>query len=207
MILGYTKGDNVIVVEGPDGSGKTTLVKRIMESKLGSELELMPRAVSKEAKSLTKIDDYIEEELGKGFGMRLYDRFALISSPCYAMLPDRTFTGRMFDPVWLRAHFDKMYQVDPVIIMCLPSLDTVVGNTRIGDDNRVVQEDIEAIYINYLSYWAAQGSTNGTSMMRWDYHNPDQQRLDNLLQWAKGRVDYAANSVEGRIKKWKTDFS
>ena len=70
----------MIVVEGPDGSGKTTLVKRIMDSKLGSELELMPRAVSKDAKSLTKIDDYIEEELGKGFGMRLYDRFALISS-------------------------------------------------------------------------------------------------------------------------------
>ena len=195
----------MIVVEGPDGSGKTTLVKRIMESKLGSELELMPRAVSKDAKSLTKIDDYIEEELGKGFGMRLYDRFALISSPCYAMLPDRTFTGRMFDPVWLRGQNDKLHQVDPVIIMCLPTLDTVVGNTRIGDDNRVVQNDIEAIYINYLSYWASHGSN--TSMMLWDYHNPDQQRLDSLLQWAKGRVEIELNGVERRTKKWKTDFS
>lgn len=194
----------MIIVEGPDGSGKTTLIKRIMESDLGSELELMPRAVSKEAKSLTQIDDYIETELGKKFGMRLYDRFALISSPCYAMLPDRTFAGRMFDPVWLRAQFDKLHQVDPVIIMCLPSLDTVVGNTRIGDDNRVVQEDIEAIYINYLSFWASHGTN--TSMMPWDYHNPDQKRLDNLLRWAKARVDYAANGEERRTLKWKTDL-
>ena len=75
----------MILVEGPDGAGKSTLVERL-ERDWGITRE--PRAVSKEAKALTPLGPYIEEELSKGFGMRLYDRFALeccgISAGCDA---------------------------------------------------------------------------------------------------------------------------
>lgn len=190
----------MIIVEGPDGAGKTTLVQWILEET--PQLELMPRAVSKEARSLTTIDDYIEAELAKGFGNRLYDRFALLSSPCYAMLPNRTFAGRMFDPEWLRAQYHKFLSLNPVIIVCLPSLDTVKKNIKVGDDNRVVQNDIETIYINYLNYLASQ--VKNTSVMQWDYENPNAVRLGNLLKWATGRVEYEATGEERRAQKWKT---
>ena len=196
----------MIVVEGPDGAGKTTLVNRIMEEQtvVGSGLQLMPRAVTKDARSLTAIDDYIETELAKGFGLRLYDRFALLSSPCYAMLPNRTFAGRMFDAEWLRAQYHKLLGIDPVVIVCLPDMETVVANVSRGEDNRVVQSDIETIYINYLNYLASQ--VNNTSVMQWDYRNPNMNRLNNLLNWAKGRVDYEQHGEERRNRKWKTDL-
>jgi GTPase SAR1 family protein len=193
----------MIIVEGPDGAGKTTLVNRIMEEEQASGLQLMPRAVSKQAQSLTQIDDYIEEELAKGFGLRLYDRFALLSSPCYAMLPNRTFAGRMFEAEWLRAQYHRFLTIDPVIIVCLPSLTTVRRNTHTGDDNLVVQKDIETIYINYLTYLASQ--VNNTSVMQWDYENPNEVRLGNLITWAKGRVDFEQHGEERRHKRWKTN--
>ncbi len=58
----------MIIVEGPDGAGKTTLVERI-ESEYGLTRE--PRAVSAGAEKLKPIGRYIEDELEKGFGMRL----------------------------------------------------------------------------------------------------------------------------------------
>ena len=180
-----SKGVPMIIVEGPDGSGKTTLVGQIEEQwKLTRE----PRAVSKDAKALTPVDRYIERELEKGFGLRLYDRFAMISSPCYAMLPDRTFSGDMFDPTWLRLTWAQFYRINPVVIVCLPSMDTVKGNTRVGKHDGVnLENDIETIYIQYLSWFA--GQVHNTSVMRWDYHNPDPVRLNNLIQWAHARVE------------------
>ena len=192
----------MIIVEGPDGAGKTTLIKRLMEEY--PQLEVMPRAVSKEAKSLTQIDDYIEAELNKGFGLRLYDRFALLSSPCYAMLPNRTFAGRMFDAHWLRAMHYRLLALDPVVIVCLPSLATVVNNVQQGRDNLVVQNDIETIYINYLNYFASQ--VNNTSVMLWDYNYPEPSRLKTLMQWALGRIDYEQHGEERRRQKWKTNL-
>ena len=175
----------MIIVEGPDGAGKTTLVKRLSEE-LG--LEVMPRAVSKEAKSLTTIDDYITTELDKGFGARLYDRFALISGPFYGSLPDPTFKGLMWNLDWLTlAHF-RLRQIDPAIIVCLPPLEEVLKNVHTGDDNRVVQQHIGAIYINYLNFLASHKF--GTSVMHWDYTNPNHHRLQGLLTWAQGRAEY-----------------
>lgn len=172
----------MIVVEGPDGAGKTTLVKRLSEE-LG--LEVMPRAVSKDAESLTKIDDYITAELAKGFGARLYDRFALISSPFYGSLPDPTFRGEMWNIDWLRMAHWKLNRINPVIIVCLPPLEEVLKNVHTGNDNRVVQQHIGAIYINYLNYLASQ--YNNTSVMHWDYTEPNYPRLQGLLAWAQGR--------------------
>lgn len=190
----------MIIVEGPDGSGKTTLVE-LIEHETG--LVRQPRAVSKEAKALVPIGDYIEQELYKGFGWRLYDRFALISSPAYAMLPNRTFVEPLTDLDWLKAKHHQFQKIDPLIIVCLPPLATVITNVMKGEDNLVVQRDIETIYINYLNFAASQ--VHNTSCMVWDYTSADSirsTRLKQLLQWAKGRSEY--NFEERMEKKWKT---
>lgn len=174
----------MIIVEGPDGAGKTRLVTRI-EGMLNITRE--PRAVSKEAKSLRPLDDYIEEELEKGFGLRLYDRFALISTPNYIPLPNRTLKGRMLDPQWLRTQYRKFSSINPAIIYCLPPIHMVVENVHTGDDNLVVQSHIEEIYYLYHCF-AARGVDNGATMI-WDYTRPAEYQLTSLLKWARARAE------------------
>ena len=192
----------MIIVEGPDGAGKTTLINRI-NAEWGGQFVVQPRSVSKDAVSLVALDDYIEQELGKGFGPRLYDRFALISSPCYAGLPNRTFRGRMMDVDWLQMVHYQLWQIDPVVIVCLPPLDVVVANITGDDDNKVVQDDIEEIYIHYLNFIALQ--VNNNSLRVWDYTQANQQKLKGLLGWAAARIEEETQGKAKRTKKWKID--
>lgn len=182
----------MIVVEGPDGAGKTVMVQRIMEMwPEVPELTLVPRSVSKEAKSLVQLDDYVDDNLALGFGPRLYDRFALISAPCYIPLPKPTFQGRFRDIDWLKAKHHQLQKIDPLIVLCLPPLETVVNNVMSDPDNEVVRDSIEKIYCLYLQFAATQ--VHNTSCMIWNYTDPDSDfsldRLDNLLGWAGARIE------------------
>lgn len=175
----------MIIVEGPDGAGKTTLIERL-EGQLGITRE--PRAVSSEAKSLVPIGHYIEDELRKGFGMRLYDRFALISSPMYMPLPNRTFRDEMLNQDWLMAHWVKMTRIDPLIILCLPPMADVVRNVKRDPHNKAVWDYIETIYLSYHNWYCAHHPFN-PSIILWDYTNPNHQLLSNGLNWVKARIE------------------
>ena len=179
----------MIIVEGPDGSGKTTLVKKL-EKQLG--ITQQPRAVSSAAEKLKPIGDYVEEELAKGFGLRLYDRFALISSPMYVALPNPTFSEQMLDLVWLGSAWRRFRAIDPVVIVCLPELDEVAHNVLRDSTSQVVWPYWETIYWQYHN-WLAMNLEN-TSVLHYNYTLDGQprafqeQRLNGLLAWAQGRV-------------------
>lgn len=177
------RGVNMVIVEGPDGSGKSTLVKMLVEE---SGYELVPRSVTKEAKAMVDLSEYIVTELRKGFGPRIYDRFALISSPMYLSLPEPTFSGMMMDFTWLQYRHIDMDKIDPLVIFCLPPLEQVLKNVMAGDDNLVVQKQIEVIYWSYHAYAARHYST---SHMVWDYTAPNRVRLGNLMKWAAARIE------------------
>lgn len=174
----------MIILEGPDGAGKTTLRDRINTDWSG-EFVIQARAVTSDARSMVPIGEYIETELGRGFGPRLYDRFALISSPNYMMLPNRTFVEPMTDPLWLQMQHHKMRRIDPAIIYCLPPLDVVMANVMADSSSKVMHEHAEQVYLNYVAYIARDWST---SSMIYDYTNPDLLRLTNLLNWAHARI-------------------
>lgn len=157
----------MLIVEGPDGSGKTTLVGRL-EQKLKVTRE--PRAVSKEATVLTDMAIWTHHELDRGFGNRLYDRFNLISSPFYSMLPAPTFSGKMLEPEWLKDAWQKFRRVGPVIILCLPPKDVVIENVFRGEDNQVVKKDIGTIWNLYHNFAAQYPFAS----MVWDYTRKDE---------------------------------
>lgn len=182
----------MIIIEGPDGAGKTTLIQRILED-WGEEFTLQPRAVTSEAKSLVPIGQYIETELARGFGPRVYDRFALISSPMYLPLPNPTFVDPMTNVDWLRGQYNKLDIVDPAIIYCLPPFDVAMENVREDVSSEVMWPYAETIYNNYVAFIARHWST---SSMVYDYTNPDLLRLAGLLRWASARCK------EGR--QWKS---
>lgn len=184
----------MIIVEGPDGAGKTTLVAELEERLL---IDREPRAVSSDAKALRPLGDYITEELAKGFGPRLYDRFALISSPMYASLPNSTFTGPMLDRIWLTEQMRKFYLVDPAIIICLPPYEVVKANVDKDEASEVMWNHLYHIYYGYHTWYCGELARYNTSVLLWDYTAPDHQRLTGLLNWAQARVKVG--------KKWKTD--
>jgi hypothetical protein len=173
----------LIIVEGPDGAGKSTLVSRI---EVDWNLTRVPKAVTSTAESLFPIGKYIEDELAKGFSMRVYDRFALISSPRYLMFENRTFVDPMTNPDWLKIQHHRLSRIDPVIIYCLPPLDTVVKNLMREDNSGgKALKNIEEIYYGYLDFYARDAYN--TSTMVWDYTNPDLVHVAKLLRWAEFR--------------------
>ena len=187
----------MIIIEGPDGAGKTTLIERI-EADWAMSRE--PRAVSSAAESIVPLGQWIEDELSKGFGWRLYDRFALVSAPQYMMLPSRTFREQMLDFTWLQAQYVKFAKIEPVIIYCLPPLETVVANVLAEDNSGgKIGPHIEQIYLNYHAFAARVYSS---SSMVYDYTNPDALRLAQLLRWARARVDREEGNLKPR-KRWQ----
>lgn len=176
----------MIIVEGPDGSGKSTLVEQI---ELDWGIKREPRHVTSEAVALSPSGEYIEAELRKGFGFRLYDRFALISSPCYTMLENRTMVWPLIDPVWLRMQYQRLLNIDPVVIWCLPPQQTVRDNlAREDNSGGQIMPYFEDIYLNYVTMYSLL-SVHTRSQMIWNYTEPDTLHLAHLLRWAKARVE------------------
>lgn len=179
----------MIIVEGPDGAGKTTLVERL-ETELGVTRE--PRAVTSGAQKMKPIGQYVEEELEKGFGTRLYDRFALISSPMYLSLPNPTFSEEMLDLVWLASAWGKFRVINPVVIMCLPDFATVKANVAKDESSKVMWDHWETIYWNYHNFLAMH--LENTSILHFNYtltgqpHDYQEQRLRGLISWARARA-------------------
>ena len=188
----------MIIVEGPDGSGKSTLVARLEEQ---LEIDREPRAVSSDARSLIPIGKYIETELRRGFGLRLYDRFALISSPRYMSLPNPTYRDELLDRVWLVRMSRLFTEVDPAIILCLPPYDVVQQNVVSDPTSEVMYNHLYQIYWGYHDWYCHQKAAYNTSVLLWDYTNPDEKGLDGLIRWAQARAKV------GGGKTWRTASS
>src|SRR5215211_3588455 len=106
-------GATLIIVEGPDGSGKTTLIE-----KLASEFNfpVMPRVVNKDTEAMVDLVKWTEEDLTKGFGPRIYDRHRLISEPIYGSVVRHEMQPGFDDIHWLHAMQANLRAIRPVVI-------------------------------------------------------------------------------------------
>src|SRR5690606_1150211 len=123
----------IIIVEGMDGTGKTTLVQQ-----LAYRLKVEPR---KFVGSLGPSDDYrlvlvkrtkseiseLESSLSKGETVkRLYDRFPLISEAVYGtVLRGHNCFGGLYYPLRRR-----LLALKAVIIYCRPGTDVIQANVQ-----------------------------------------------------------------------------
>lgn len=181
----------MIILEGPDGSGKSTLAE-LIETWLNITRE--PRAVSAGAEKLKPIGQFVVDELKRGFGLRLYDRFALLSAPMYLSLPNPTFSEELLDIDFLSGQWRKFVQLDPLVIMCLPPLDTVRDNIAADKSSQVVWPHVDTIYWSYHNQLAMLKSMN-VSVLHYDYTREgpfrvtQEKALDNNLRWVKARIE------------------
>lgn len=160
----------MIVVEGPDGAGKTTLIEALMER---FDLPVAPRVVSKDAVAMVDLMDWVDNNLEEGFQRTIFDRHRLISETIYGPIlrtePQPGFTRLS----WMAPRLARFYRIQPIIIYCLPPLEVVKKNI-IGDhDNQVVWEKIEAIYSAYVNRASLDIEFAPGKVFIWDYtHSP-----------------------------------
>ncbi|WNO27814.1 thymidylate kinase [Microbacterium phage Huwbert] len=137
----------MIIVEGPDGAGKSTLIRELVDV---TGFEVAPRVVSKETEAMVDLKVWVEDNLDLGPHDAIYDRYRLISEFIYGPTLRITQQPGFTDPDWVLHHLSKLYKNDPIIIYCLPPLDTVRYNLEGDADNTRVVDHIQQIYTAYL---------------------------------------------------------
>lgn len=178
----------MIIVEGPDGAGKSTLRERIQED---FNIELGPRAshsTNGPVPNLTKWVDHDLMEWGSS-PLKIYDRYPLISEPIYGTIV-RGEVDDKFTSSWLRNRINLMRSMS-LVIWCLPPLDVVRNNVHDPLDPQMngVQANIDAIWMLYsmhASMWTGPGMT-------YDYNHPNQEPRDTQL----------ANLIRRHIISWR----
>lgn len=139
----------MVIVEGPDGSGKSTLCDRIwkefglvkatrLASSLDGPVEDLHQGVIDRLVEQMKMDPMV------------YDRFAPISEPIYGSVVRQDIREGFAMPA--AAHiWREMMKLDPFFIFCLPPYTAVVSNLREIDQMDGVIEHIYPMYHMYAS--------------------------------------------------------
>lgn len=172
----------MIIVEGPDGAGKTNLVKRLADD---LPAPVMARAVSSDRVIQVPLRRYVEESLDLGFSARVYDRHVLISGPIYtagmtrAIVPQAGFE----DFAWLSTMYSHLRDIAPIVLICLPRFQTVWANLQRDEANRRLFPDRRRAAAIYWQYFTLAARDPG--IVIWDYTKDD---YGTLLGYCKSRI-------------------
>lgn len=162
----------MVIVEGPDGGGKTTLVDRLSRA-LG--VEVHERACTSSDGPVPELCRWVERDLSGPSG-GLYDRHPLISETIYGPI----IRGHMVEDFgsrrWLRDAMVQFRRKDPFIIFCLPAWETVSSNILKTHEPttshlRGVLMHGQALYESYVLRWSLEPDA-----WLWDYTAPDSDR-------------------------------
>lgn len=166
--MSATKGKTMILVEGPDGSGKSTLVDRLC---VDFGLRRGERACTSEDGPIDELMAWVEANLPSDHTGLVYDRHPMVSEFIYGpTLRGVNHLGDDDDRI-CRA-FKMFYALKPLIIYCLPPLTDVRVNVAAGHDDstehlRGVLKYTDALYGHYYTRYL-QDRLAGVGI-RYDY--------------------------------------
>lgn len=170
----------MIIVEGPDGAGKTTLIKQLQER---YNLPVAPRVVNKDTEAMVDLKTWVEDNVTEGFQDMIFDRHRLISEPIYGPIIRGAVEPGFEDLTWMLVQMSRFYACKPVIIYCLPPLEVIKENLEHDIDNQVVWGSIDLIYAAYVARAAIDNMGNYSTVTLWDYTrdgNPEVEGPDFL---------------------------
>lgn len=156
----------MIIVEGPDGAGKTTLARTLSEQ---LQIPIAPKVVSSDAEIHNDLMVWVSDNLRKGFHPVIYDRHRLISEPIYGPVLRSHLQDGFEDFGWLSSKLQQLRRLEPIIIWCLPPVDTVLQNIASLKQPPSVVDNILAVY---WLYHHAAASWASEHRWVWDYTNP-----------------------------------
>jgi GTPase SAR1 family protein len=172
----------MIILEGPDGGGKTTLAHRLVEE-LNLEYRRPPEnllsSITGPAEGLV---DWWREQLRAPLKQRMqgvYDRCFWISEPIYSSMSGREPMCST-DHLW-RGIMD-LWAEGPMMVFCMTDVEGMIENVYAGGRPRLanlVQDEYTKLKaINFL-YWACYGTwlQSLNHVTHWDYNAHDFSRL------------------------------
>lgn len=118
---------NAIIVEGPDGAGKTTLIEELQKT---YGLQREPRAASSTQGPITDLVQYTDtadHTIGLGKRTTLWDRHPLISEPIYSFVSGRTNQFQSQSYEWMQDRYGTLID-HALLVWCLPPLENVLAN-------------------------------------------------------------------------------
>jgi hypothetical protein len=184
----------LLIVEGPDGAGKTRLIEQL-ELVLG--WPVAPRVVSKDTKALVDLKAWVEFNIAYNLQPVIYDRHRLISEPIYGPVIRQSLEPGFSDLAWLYSMTQQFEHMNPLIIWCLPPEEVVIHNTKDDPDNVAVVSRIRTIY---KLYHMAAARWRGPSFV-WDYTDRPSLQFSRLMitvrSWATGRGLIVDDSKHG----------
>lgn len=139
----------MILVEGPDGAGKSTLCDEICKK---FDLDLGERGT----KNRDKLYEVTRMDTRRAMGAcvlaytppRVWDRLGPISDPIYAPLGDRK---PAFSDDYIRRFYRFLDLFRVPVFICLPPLETVRENVVKGHQMDGVTQNINQIFNSYCS--------------------------------------------------------
>lgn len=182
----------MIVVEGPDGAGKTTLINTLREA---TGLEVAPRVVSKDTEAMVDLVKWTEENVRKGWQNLIFDRHRLISEPIYG--PQlRATPAKGFDSLeWFYEQMSRFYEAEPITIYCLPPFEQVWANILADDDNSFFhgnRQGMQAIYGAYVNKYTTEALFKSDTFL---YDYTDTQARKMITNYIISRINRRINDV------------
>lgn len=177
----------MIIFEGPDGAGKTSLSVRLSKE-LG--IPIADKVVASNLQPLTDLAVWTEQNVAQGFQRMIFDRHRLISEPIYGPATRAKQDPKFCDPGWMLDMMAQFYASNPIIIYCLPSLRDVWHNVHNDEtDNTAVRSRIRAIYAGYAAR-ASIDISRGVGRL-YDYRTT---HYDDIKGWLIAQLD---NRIKG----------
>lgn len=177
----------MLIVEGPDGGGKTTLVESLC-SRL--ELEVRPRSSTSDHGPVGELGDWIDRDFTTNTHVGIYDRHPLISETIYGPLI-RASQSDLLSMGPVEDLFHMLYSTTPLLIIyCLPPVANVrvnVGQSHEGttDHLRGVLKFTDQLYDLYM-YRYLMDASRGVAI-KWDYTDlQGGQSFERVLGEARG---------------------
>lgn len=177
----------MVIVEGPDGAGKTTVLESLATI---FNLPIAARVVSKDTEAMVDLKNWVELNVSKGFQPLFFDRHRLISEPIYGSILRHEFKPGFDDVHWLKSMMYLFYDAAPILIYCLPPIETVLRNAE--DQPDIVRENTRKIYSAYLSRAAIDTVMQPEWTIIYDYteENADSALMGSMFAMMERRGLY-----------------
>jgi ABC-type cobalamin/Fe3+-siderophores transport system ATPase subunit len=174
----------MLIVEGPDGAGKSTLIRSLY---LVTGWPTAPRVVSKDTEAMTNLKVWTERNVAAGFQEVIFDRHRLISDPVYdSIMRVKSPRPEVYDLGWYINTMTQFWALKPMVIMCLPPLKRIQKNLIDDPDNAKVYPYIDRVYRGYVAM-TSQLIASGHDIWVYDYTKLGGK--DNVFTKVKNRID------------------
>lgn len=183
----------MIVIEGPDGSGKTSLLHNLLDE--FPEIEEHARASASVGGPLPDIQDWAKNDLLTQLVQPLsfYDRHPIFSEPVYGKII-RNYVHPWFNTEEASG-LGQMLIERSLIVICLPPIENVLKNVGVNDQMSGVVDHIVDIYHVYRSMLVGLAEVFPMNIFHYDYTvDTDYGQLASVVEahqarWnRKGRI-------------------